>query len=186
MVRALSRNRRSSPARRSCWRPTRPGGASRRTSSASCCKPIENTAALEANLLSGGIDYIAGELGLTIDQAIAFEQRHGGDYDIIYKPVLFYEHLTCNLDNPILADKRVRQALLYALDRAAITQQLFGGRQKVRADFVSPLDWIFTAMSPQYAYDPGGGGAAGRGRLDRIGADGLRHNAPAIRCSSTS
>ena len=29
---------------------------------------VENTAALEANLLSGGIDYIAGELGLTIDQ----------------------------------------------------------------------------------------------------------------------
>ena len=40
-------------------------------------KVIENTAALEANLLSGGIDMIAGELGLTIDQALAFEKRHG-------------------------------------------------------------------------------------------------------------
>ena len=38
---------------------------------------IENTAALEANLLSGAIDMIAGELGLTLDQALAFEQRNG-------------------------------------------------------------------------------------------------------------
>ena len=39
-------------------------------------KVIENTAALEANLLSGAIDMIAGELGLTLDQALAFEQRN--------------------------------------------------------------------------------------------------------------
>ncbi len=38
---------------------------------------IENTSALEANLLSGAIDMIAGELGVSIDQAIAFETRHG-------------------------------------------------------------------------------------------------------------
>ncbi len=43
---------------------------------------IENTAALEANLLSGAIDMIAGELGVTIDQALAFEKRHGARYDI--------------------------------------------------------------------------------------------------------
>ena len=31
-------------------------------------RAIENTAALEANLLSGAIDYIAGELGLSLAQ----------------------------------------------------------------------------------------------------------------------
>lgn len=139
-------------------------------------KTIENTAALEANLLSGSIDYIAGEMGLTIDQAIAFEQRYGADYDISYKQVLFYEHLTVNHDNPALADKRLRQALLYGLDRAAITQQLFGGRQDVALTSISPLDWIFTSDVRQYAYDPGKAAAL----LDEagwaVGADGLRHN----------
>ncbi len=76
-------------------------------------KVIENTAALEANLLAGGIDMIAGELGLTIDQALAFAKRHGQDYQIAYKPGLVYEHIDLNLDNPILADRRVRQALIY-------------------------------------------------------------------------
>ena len=46
---------------------------------------IENTAALEANLRSGGIDYIAGELGLSLDQAVALEKRQGDKYNFIYK-----------------------------------------------------------------------------------------------------
>ena len=35
---------------------------------------IPNTAALEANLLSGAVDYIAGSLGLTLDQALSLQQ----------------------------------------------------------------------------------------------------------------
>ena len=111
---------------------------------------IEKTAALEANLLSGSIDYIAGELGLTLDQAIAFEKRHGEKFNILYKPGLIYEHLDLNLENPVLKDKRVRQALIYALDREAISQQLFDGRQPVAHSFVSPLDWIHSDDIPVY------------------------------------
>ncbi len=111
---------------------------------------IEKTAALEANLLSGSIDYIAGELGLTLDQAIAFEKRHGEKFNILYKPGLIYEHLDLNLENPVLKDKRVRQALIYALDREAISQQLFDGRQPVAHSFVSPLDWIHSDDIPIY------------------------------------
>jgi peptide/nickel transport system substrate-binding protein len=137
-------------------------------------KTIENTAALEANLLSGGIDYIAGETGLSLDQALAFEKRHGGAYDILYQPALFYEHLDLNLDNPILADKRVRQALLYALDREAMNQQLFGGRQTVATTFMSPLDWVFTKDVALYPYDPKRAAAL----LDEagwvMGGDGIR------------
>lgn len=69
-------------------------------------RAIENTSALSANLLSGGIDYIAGELGLSLDQALAFEKRHGKRFRIVYRPSLIYEHIDMNLDNPALADRR--------------------------------------------------------------------------------
>jgi peptide/nickel transport system substrate-binding protein len=138
---------------------------------------IENTSALEANLLSGAIDMIAGELGVSIDQAIAFENRHGADYDVTYKPGLIYEHLDLNLDNPILADIRVRKALILALDREAVSERLFAGRQPVAHSSVSPLDWVHDPESPTYAYDPG----AARALLDEAGwdkiEDGIRHNA---------
>jgi peptide/nickel transport system substrate-binding protein len=117
-------------------------------------RTIENTAALEANLLSGTIDMIAGELGLSLDEALAFDKRHGGAFQIIYKPGLVYEHIDLNLDLPSLSDRRVRQALLFALDREAISRSLFGGRQPVADSFVNPLDRGFSADTPKYRHDP--------------------------------
>ncbi len=116
-------------------------------------RAIENTAALEANLLSGGVDYVAGELGLTLDQALAFEKRHGKTYDILYKPSLTYEHIDLNLENPILQDKRVRHALILGIDREAISKQLFDGRQAVASSMVNPLDWVFDSTTPSYKRD---------------------------------
>ncbi|MCA8927596.1 MAG: peptide ABC transporter substrate-binding protein [Alphaproteobacteria bacterium] len=115
---------------------------------------IPNTAALEANLLSGAIDYIAGPLGLTLDQALSLQQRRGDAFDFVYKAGLIYEHLDVNLDNPVLADRRVRQALLYGVDRQAISQRLFQGRQPVADSNVSPLDWVHSDDVTRYPYDP--------------------------------
>jgi peptide/nickel transport system substrate-binding protein len=136
---------------------------------------IENSAALEANLLAGGIDMVAGEIGFSVDQALIFEKQHGHDYDITYKPTLIYAHIDCNLDNPILADKRVRQALMYGIDRTAISKKLYDGRQIVADSFVPPLDWVYSKDVPRYAFDP----RKARGLLDAAGwrGDGIRRNA---------
>jgi peptide/nickel transport system substrate-binding protein len=119
-------------------------------------KIIENTAALEANLLSGNVDYVLGELGLSLDQALAFEKRHKDKYNVIYKPALIYEHIDVNLDNPLLKDRRVRQALLMAIDRKAINDKLFEGKQPVADSDISPLDPMFSKAARHYAYDPAG------------------------------
>lgn len=138
---------------------------------------IENTAALEANLLSGEIDYIAGEDGLSLDQALAFDKRHGDTYDVVYKQGLFYEHIDLMLENPVLADPRVRQALLHAADREAISQQLFEGKQPVAHGSVNPLDKVYYPDAPRYDYDPGRAAEllADAGWTDI--RDGIRHNA---------
>ncbi len=117
-------------------------------------KIVENTSALEANLLSGSIDYILGELGLSLDQALAFEKRNRDRFDYIYKNSLIYEHIDLNLDNKLLQDKRVRQALLYALDRETLVQKLFEGKQPVADGFVPPLDLHYSPGVTKYAYDP--------------------------------
>ena len=138
---------------------------------------IEKTTALEANLLSGNIDMISGELGLTLDQALAFEKRHGDKYTVIYEPGLLYEHIDLMLDNPILQDRRLRQALVYAIDREAISERLFEGRQPVAHSNISPLDWIYYPDVKQYRYDP----AKAAALLDAAGwsemRGGIRHNA---------
>ena len=137
---------------------------------------IPNTAALEANLLSGAVDYIAGSLGLTLDQALSLQQRRGDAFDFVYKAGLIYEHLDVNLDNPALADVRVRRALLHAVDREAISQKLFQGKQPVADSNVSPLDWVHSADVATYPFDP----ARAEALLDeagwRRGAGGVRVN----------
>jgi len=137
---------------------------------------IENTAALEANLLSGNIDMIAGELGLNIDQAIAFKKRHGQKFNVIFKPGLIYEHIDLNLSNPILGDVRVRRALVYAIDRKAISERLFAGRQPVADSSVNPLDWVYADDLKTYAYDPKMANQLLNEAGWTIGENGVRHN----------
>jgi peptide/nickel transport system substrate-binding protein len=140
-------------------------------------RTIENTSALQANLRSGTVDMIAGELGLSLDEAVAFEKSHGDAFQIIYKAGLTYEHVDLNLDRPALADRRVRQALLWGLDREAISNSLFAGRQKVADSFVNPLDVGYSASTPHYGYDP----AKAASLLDAAGwhaqGGGIRRNA---------
>ncbi len=144
---------------------------------------VENTPALEANLLSGSLDMIAGELGLPLEQALDFEHRYGDRYQVHYETGLIYEHLEANLDNPIFQDRRVRQALLYAVDREALVDRLFDGRQSVALTSVNPLDWVHDDTVPTYARDVERAAAL----LDEAGwtasRDGVRTNADGARLS---
>jgi peptide/nickel transport system substrate-binding protein len=146
-------------------------------------KIIENTAALEANLLSGNVDYVLGELGLSLDQVLAFEKRHKDKYNFIYKPALIYEHIDTMLDNKLLEDLRVRQAILMAIDRKAISEKLFEGKQPVADGPISQLDPMFTPDTRHYPYDA----TQARKLLDEAGfkdiRSGVRHNAKGERLS---
>jgi len=146
-------------------------------------RAIENTASLEAALLSGQVDMIAGELGLPLDQALALEKRAANRFHFLYKPGLIYEHLDVNLDNKALADKRVRQGLLSALDREAINQRLFSGRQPVANSDVNPLDWVYDPTTPQWPYDPARAIALFEAAGFTQGPDGIRRNTAGERLS---
>lgn len=140
-------------------------------------RAIGNTAALEANLRSGSIDYIAGELGLSIDQALALERRARGRYRFQYRAGLIYEHLDVDLDHPALKDVRVRQALLYGADRESLSAALFGGRQPVAHGPVAPADPAASEDIPRYPYDPARAALLLDAAGWRLGEDGQRRNA---------
>ncbi len=140
-------------------------------------RAVENTAALEANLLSGAIDYIAGELGLTLDQGLAFEKRHGDKFQVIFKPGLIYEHIDLNLEHPVLREPKLRRALLMALDRQSLNDKLFGGKQPVAVTSVSPLDWVFAKDLAPVPYDPKGAAQIFDEAGWKPGPGGIRQNA---------
>jgi peptide/nickel transport system substrate-binding protein len=143
-------------------------------------RAIENSAALSAQLLTGEIDYILGELGLTLDQATSFEKRlhsqRPGKFNVVYRQGLTYEHIDFHTDRAPYDDINLRRALLLAIDRDSINKQLFDGRQPPALTSINPLDTVFTDTVRKYPYDPA---EAGR-LLDAAGwklkEDGLRYN----------
>ncbi|MGK7861716.1 peptide ABC transporter substrate-binding protein [Falsiroseomonas sp. E2-1-a4] len=140
-------------------------------------RTIENTAALEAQLLAGQLDMVAGELGLPLEQVTALERRARGRFRVEYKPGLVYEHLDLMLDNPILADRRVRQALILATDRAQIVARLYENRQPVAHTTVNPLDGMHDDAVRQWPFDPARAGALLTEAGWTPGPDGIRRNA---------
>lgn len=109
-------------------------------------KLLTNTATLEANLQSGTIDMVS-PLGFSFDQAVSFEKRIKADklpFKMLFKQGLTYEHIDFDMENPILKDKRVRQAMIFALNRQELTQALFEGKQKPAIHNIAPIDSWYT------------------------------------------
>jgi peptide/nickel transport system substrate-binding protein len=147
-------------------------------------KTIGNTAALMTNLLSGDVDMLPGEgVALTLDEVLTLQKQYPDRFAYAFKPDLSYLHIDLQLDNPILADVRVRRALLLGLDRQSMVDKLMGGRVPVANSFVSPLESIYSADVPAYPYNP----ARARSLLAEAGwtpgDDGICRNAARTRLS---
>ena len=91
-----------------------------------------------------------------------------------YTPGNAWEHLTFNLDNPLLADPVVRQAIALGINRDALNSDVMNGKATVPVGQVPAWSWAFDPDIAKYAYDPGKANsmldAAGYGRR----ADGVR------------
>jgi peptide/nickel transport system substrate-binding protein len=145
---------------------------------------IDNTAALQANLLSGDVDMVAGEgIGLTIDQVLALQKQHPDSFRYTFKPSLAYEHIDLKAENPLLADVRVRRALLMAIDRQTMVDRLFHGTQPVAATWVNPLSPNYDPSVPVVKFDPAGAKALLRQAGWTPGEDGICRNAAGGRLS---
>ncbi len=77
----------------------------------------------------------------------------------------------------MLADLRVRRALAWAIDREALSAQLFDGKQPVAHSQTNPLDRVYYADVPKYAHDPARAAALLAEAGWTPGPDGIRVNA---------
>lgn len=66
--------------------------------------------------------------------------------------VLLTYMLLNNMD-PVLKDKRVRQAIALALDREAIIAAKFGGRAVPATGLLPPTHWAYSGAVPRYGHD---------------------------------
>jgi len=144
---------------------------------------IPDTNALVANMLSGAIDAI-GTIGISFDQAVQLDKQAAGRFKVFFEPGLIWEHIDFNLDNPLLADVRVRRAIAHGINRDQMVQQLFEGKQPVSHSYLPPKHPGYTDQGlTKYPYDP----ARARALLQEAGfspgPDGIMRNAQGQRLS---
>jgi peptide/nickel transport system substrate-binding protein len=98
---------------------------------------------ITAALLSGTSGEAAG-LDLAGDGAWRQTPLDTGEITYVY----------LNLNLPMFQDRRVRQALLYALDRDALVRDAFGGGAAKAESPIPPSSWAYSPSLTRYEFDP--------------------------------
>lgn len=65
-----------------------------------------------------------------------------------------FSYLGFNVQDPALADVRVRRAIAHALDRKAVVRHLFGGETRLANALLPPEHWAGNGDLSGYEYDP--------------------------------
>jgi peptide/nickel transport system substrate-binding protein len=139
---------------------------------------ITDSAALEADVLAGRIDVVAGELGVDLGAIYRLEaENKNASYQILYKPTLDYEHIDFNLSNDLLKDKRIRRAMELSLDRPI---EVPGRERRTMGEaprsFLSPGSPNFDPTLKPVPYDPARAAALFEEAGFSRGPDGIRVN----------
>ncbi len=119
--------------------------------------------AINAGLFAGGIGE-TGEVDLRLDGSARTTPLDTGEITYVY----------LNLEQPMFQDRRVRQALLYALDRDQLIADTLGGEGVKAESPIPPTSWAYSPALARYETDPNLAGLL----LDDAGwmrdADGVR------------
>ncbi len=118
---------------------------------------FSDTNTIIANVLSGAAD-VTDDTAIPFPNGLELEKRlnREGRTDIVLhsQPSLTWEHIDLNNDNVHLKDKRVRQALAYAINREELVQQLYEGKQVVSHTFLPDKHYGYNKNVKKYNYDP--------------------------------
>jgi peptide/nickel transport system substrate-binding protein len=126
----------------------------------------------------GAVSPLALDADLALEYAARIRNRSDQPYVMDYRPGLWWLHIDCNVENPITADKRVRQALAAGLNRRAISAALFPGQDAVADTWLPPIHAAGAPPSlPRYPYDPQRAIALLEAAGWHSGADGVRSRA---------
>src|SRR5437870_866547 len=112
-------------------------------------KPVEESAARLVQLQSGNVDLVVALPPEFIPQV-----KQDPNLNLIEAPGIHIWWITLNINDPHFKDKRVRQAMNYAIDKQSIINDILSGAGSVSHSFAFPNTPAFTDQVQQYPYDP--------------------------------
>lgn len=114
----------------------------------------DNSSALLQNLLAGSVDAVpVSPGGISFSQMLDLKNQQPDKFTYHIDYGTNVERIAVNFDNPILQSKAVRQGILYAIDRQAISDELFGGLQPVANGILANENAYYNKDMTLYTYD---------------------------------
>lgn len=130
--------------------------------------PDENTILTQLRTHEADMEYNAPAV-----QTPSFKDIQG--VKIYLTPFTQYRQIALNLNNPILADVRVRQALAYGIDQQELINNVSHGVNMKGDSDQPPFSWAYAAGLKQYPHDPVQAGNLLDQAGWKMGSDGYRH-----------
>lgn len=96
-----------------------------------------------------------GEIDILQDFSYALTDKISAvkGMEIVNLASLEWEHLDFNLNNRILQDKNIRQAIAYAIDRQEIINTVFGGQGEIAHTDIPSQSWAYNQNVKKYNRD---------------------------------
>ena len=132
-------------------------------------KVIPNTSTLFNELQTHDVDVL---IGVNENDIARLSQLSG--ITVITKLIANWRHMEFNLQNPILADRRVRLAIAEGVDWKQINDKTYHGYNQLAVSDIFPLSWAAPNI-PRYPYDPNGAKALLAQAGWTMGSDGWLH-----------
>ena len=128
-------------------------------------RPITDANTRTAEMLAGGIDLMVEV------PPVALSQFEGDDYSLVEQAGPHVWFLILNAKEGPFADKRVRQAANYAINKEAIVNDVLEGTAAVAAGPTPPaFAWAYNETLEPYPYDP----EKAKALLKEAGAEGAK------------
>ena len=131
-----------------------------------------------------GLELQKGTLDIVVNDIapdIVHQMRGNARLQVVETPGVDFQYVGLNLQDERLRDKRVRQALAYAIDQHAIVEYLRRGFAQPASGMLPPLSWAAAADLSVVPHDP----EKARALLDEAGYRDPDGSGPATRLSLT-
>ncbi len=128
-------------------------------------KHIGETSTLKSHLQTGEVNMISA-VGLPPDLALMLAEdfeKTKAPSSVVFLDSPIFQGLFFNLDNEILKDLKVREALWKSIDKQELTKAFFQGKLKPAETFLAPQNPAFQDKTPQFSV------SASRTLLDEAG-----------------
>ena len=104
-----------------------------------------------------GLEMRKGTADLVVNDVppdIVYQMQKEGEFTIVRSPGLDFAYVGFNMRDPVVADKRVRQAVGYATNRDAIVKYLRRDLAKPATGLLPPQAWAYEPDIFTFTYDP--------------------------------